>query len=106
MKSKKLIAILDNEPEFRKKFQKTLTEIGAAGEYDLKLFSAESPEELADCVADMEEYWEDIVAILMDVVMFELESIDHVLDSISEIGNVRLRFPDTPIILITKHIYD
>lgn len=76
MKEKRIIAIIDYENEFRDEFSKVLDRFGLSDRYELRLVknfnSSMSKEEMVQqCVSEMQEFKKSLVAIMIDIVIFE-----------------------------------
>jgi serine/threonine protein kinase len=109
--NKEIIAIIDGETEFMDKFEKVLKkEIHLGEEFSIKrILINETDISTKKYIIELSEVEDRLALIMVDVVIFEDSSLisNAPIDlntSRTIIKDLREKFPDKPIIMVTKHL--
>lgn len=103
MRRKKIIAVVDNDTEFVQKFSNTLKKLNLSNKFDAKLFGINVEEDIPKCIQNLKQTKGSLVAIMIDIVIFEMADSSELLAVVEIFEEIRREFPNLPIFFITKH---
>lgn len=104
MRKKKIIAVVDNDTEFVQKFSNTLKKLNLSNKFDIKLFGINVEEDIPKCIQNLKQVKGLLVAIMIDIVIFEMAETSELLAVVEIFEKIRREFPNLPIFFVTKHI--
>ena len=104
MRIRKMIAVVDNDTEFVKKFRNTLKKLNLSNKFHAVLFGINVEEDIPKCIQKLRQAKGQLVAIMIDIVIFEMADSSELLAVVRIFREIRREFPSLPIFFVTKHI--